>query len=116
MEGKGWALWAAGLLLLSATGLAQLAQAGDILDAALVARREAATTTQTNSVTSAQLGMATPSNERPMAAVDPECDGRPQPAGVLTHLLNRLKGQASSDETKLCTTFPEEGMANRLHE
>jgi hypothetical protein len=108
--------WAACLLLLSATGIAQPTQAGDRSDPAMAARRPPPINTQFTDGALSQRGTGAPSTEPPVASVDPECDGRVQPAGVLTHLLNRLKGQAIPEDTRLCPAFPEEGTENGLHE
>ena len=116
MKTKPWARWATGLLLLSATGIAQLAQAGDRPDAAMVARREPAISTQLNNGTSGPLAAEAPSIERPTAFTSPECDGQPQPAGVLANLLNRLKGQASFEPARLCPMPSEEDAAEGHHD
>jgi hypothetical protein len=96
--------------------MAEVAQAGDRPDATMVARRDPAISTQLNNATSPPIASETPSIERPTAFMSPECDGQPQPAGVLTNLLNRLKGQASFEPARLCSTPPEDNAAERHHE
>lgn len=106
--------WAACLLLLSAAGIAQPTQSGDRSDPPMGARRISPINTQFTDGALSQRGTEAPSTGRPMASVNPECDGRAQPAGVLAHLLNRLRGQAIPEDTRLCPAFPTEGTENGL--
>ncbi|MGC3974850.1 MAG: hypothetical protein QM771_10765 [Nitrospira sp.] len=107
--------WGACLVLVSAAGMAQPAQAGDHPDAAIVAQRKLPITIQRTDGAPGQLGTEAPSTGS-MASVTPECDGQSQSAGVLGRLLNRLKGKAVPEEAGLCQVFLEEGTEEKLHE
>jgi hypothetical protein len=82
----------------------------------MVARRDPAISAQLNNATSPPIASETPSIQRPTAFMNPECDGQPQPAGILANLLSRLKGQASFEAARLCSTPPEEEAAERHHD
>jgi hypothetical protein len=96
--------------------MAELAQAGDRPDTTMVARPDPAISTELNNATPRPIASETPSIQRPTAFMNPECDGQSQPAGILTNLLSRLKGQASFETARLCSTPPEVEVAERHHD